>query len=111
MAEDLSAKFVRINAAKKAAADLRVLCSGCKTAFLREEGALFVNEALDVIKTVEDMVSSTSYRDVTPCGKRASEAGENGTARISACLLEAYAVPAGDTAACLWSRCMLATLH
>eukprot|EP00878_Enallax_costatus_P003652 GHUV01003866.1.p1 GENE.GHUV01003866.1~~GHUV01003866.1.p1 ORF type:complete len:1163 (+),score=390.16 GHUV01003866.1:185-3673(+) len=55
MADDLGAKFVRINAAKKAAADLRQLSSACKTAFLRDEGGLFVNDALGVIKSIEEV--------------------------------------------------------
>ena len=65
MSEDLGAKFVRINAAKKAAADLRQLSSACKTAFLRDEGGLFVDDALGVIKAIEDRVSGSSCRRVS----------------------------------------------
>lgn len=65
MADDLVASSVRLAAAKKAAADLQQQCFVCTTTFLRDEGALLVNEALNVInlieETIEDEVSSSRH--------------------------------------------------
>lgn len=61
MAADLGAKFVRINAAKKAAGDLRERASNCKNAYLRDEGDAMVNEALQVIRQIEDKVPNSTY--------------------------------------------------
>lgn len=67
MAEDIGAKFVRINAAKKAAADLRQQSSICKTPYLREEGELLANEAVEVIKQVEAKVTAATTAGQLAC--------------------------------------------
>eukprot|EP00878_Enallax_costatus_P013757 GHUV01014388.1.p1 GENE.GHUV01014388.1~~GHUV01014388.1.p1 ORF type:complete len:500 (+),score=85.50 GHUV01014388.1:1551-3050(+) len=56
---DIRAKVAGLNAARKAAAELRQLCSGCHTSFLREEGALFAKEAVDVIGYIERKAAAT----------------------------------------------------